>query len=132
MKKQLLLAVLAAFSLMSCEKTWENTSPIDTAVDAIFTNVTASSVTITLTATGDVASYLITDPALADGVNYLSMDARGRLDYIRNNAREADSPYQKEYHSLTAATTYCIGFIARKADGTICSAPAFASFTTSE
>ena len=130
--KKTILALLAAASILACEKTWVNDSPIDTAVAASFSNVTANSVTIILTPTSEVASYLVTDPVVADGVNYQGMDAREQLEYIESNAREADAPYQRDYSSLTSTTTYCIGFVARKADGTICSAPTFASFTTSE
>ena len=120
MKKILALLVIGIMSL-SCAKTWHNDSPIDTAVAASFTNITSSSVTVSLTPTNAVASYLVTDPALADAVGYLSMDAKGRLEYIQEHGT-----------SLSAATTYCIGFVARKADGTICSAPTFSTFTTTE
>lgn len=131
MKKIFALLVIGIMSL-SCAKTWHNDSPIDTAVAASFTNITSSSVTVSLTPTNAVASYLVTDPALADAVGYLSMDAKGRLEYIQEHGRESDSPYEKSYTSLSAATTYCIGFVARKADGTICSAPTFSTFTTTE
>lgn len=131
MKRFAVILILGA-TLLSCEKTWQNDSPIDTAVAASYTNLTSSSVTVSLTATGEVASFLVTDPALADAVGYLGMDARGRLDYIKEHGREADAPYEKSYSSLSASTTYCIGFVARKADGTICSAPSFSTFTTAE
>lgn len=131
MKKIIALLVLGAM-LLSCEKTWHNNSPIDTAVAASFTNLTSSSVTVSLTATSEVASYIVTDPVLSDAVGYLGMDARGRLEYIQEHGRESDSPYEKSYTSLSAATSYCIGFVARKADGTICSAPTFATFSTTE
>ena len=90
MKKILALLVIGIMSL-SCAKTWHNDSPIDTAVAASFTNITSSSVTVSLTPTNAVASYLVTDPALADAVGYLSMDAKGRLEYIQEHGRESDS-----------------------------------------
>jgi len=131
MKKFIALLVFGVM-LISCEKVWRNDSPIDTAVAASYSNLTSSSVTIALTPTSEVASFLVTDPALADAVGYLGMDAKGRLDYIMEHGRESDAPYEKSYSSLSAATTYCIGFVARKADGTICSAPTFSTFTTAE
>lgn len=130
--KKILAFLVVGVMFASCAKTWQNDSPIDTAVAASFTNITSSSVTVSLTPTGAVASYLVTDPALADAVGYLSMDAKGRLEYIKENGRESDFPYEKSYTSLSAATTYCIGFVAMKADGTICSAPTFSTFTTTE
>ncbi|MGI6312726.1 MAG: hypothetical protein ACOXZI_00080 [Candidatus Cryptobacteroides sp.] len=131
MKKFFTLIIMGAL-LLSCEKTWHNDSPIDTAVAASFSNLTSSTVTISLTATNEVASYLVTDPALADAVAYLAMDAIERLAYIQEHGRESDAPYEKSYSTLSASTTYAIGFVACKADGTICSAPTFSTFTTTD
>jgi len=125
----LCLTTLAA--LWSCEKEVVNNSPIKSAVKMTTSKITTSKATVYLEPYGDsVATYLVVGPLLADSVPYGTWDGVKRREYIETNGKAFPKPYAENFSGLTPGTTYVMAYLAKRADGVVCSAPSFTTFKT--
>lgn len=109
----------------------DTSSPVNAAFQVAVSSIGANTATVDfVTEQDNIATYRMVGPVDGLELNYLAMDAIQRKAYIAEHGKDmaAGEPFQLS--GMKSKTTYVVGAYGIDKDGTVVTAPTFASFQT--